>query len=373
MKINLIGFLILLFSLLGGSNLAIAETVSQKEALKLATQFFNAANGNVMAPPKMVFNGRKLTTGRLFSPFYVYNHPIGGFVIIAAENKAFPILAYSLKDTFNPNNIDGSLKALLTLYAMHIEKIRYDSSPVTEAVEAWTDIPHYIDSTLNSPYNATDILIDKSEVQETLYGALDGEIGPDLYSDIYSAGQWNDLIDSQLEADKNVVMGIMLKDSAFPIVVQGNRAGMYRIGFAGIDRGFFRLLPTEILTTGEVAVLSAPPGAPEEEEPDMAFRFYDDFLKEVNAENEMAQRKIENALIPSEPLVRPMGSGFFTIDMPDLPVSSRVYNAAGSLVKAQTYRDTPSAFIDISGAPRGFYFAIIFTKNGNSYGVKLYK
>jgi len=350
-----------------------AETVTQKEALRIATQFFNESNGNVMAVPKLVFNGRKLTTGRLFTPFYVYNHPMGGFVIVSAENKAFPILGFSRTDSFDPNNIDGNLKALLTLYAMHIEKIRYDSSLVNEAVKAWTDIPGYIYALLHDPYEATDILVGKDEAEELLYAALDGEKGSDLYSDIYSAGQWNDMINSQLTAERNVVLGLLVGESAFPVIVQGRRGDMYRISFPGIHRALFRLFPTEILTAGEVAVLSNPIGAPAEQETDEAFRFHDDFVKEVNAGNLAARMKIENSLIPQEPVVRPNGSGFFTIDMPDPPVSARVYNAAGALVKVHTYRNTPSAFIDILSAPRGFYVAIIFTENGNSYGLKLYK
>ena len=87
-----------------------AETVSQKEASRLAETFFNAAAGQVMGKPKLVYNGKNLTTNRLFSPFYVYNHPKGGFVIIAADNKALPVLGYSLKETFSPDNLDEATK-----------------------------------------------------------------------------------------------------------------------------------------------------------------------------------------------------------------------------------------------------------------------
>ena len=71
---------------------ALAETVSQKHASKIAETFFNTAYGIHVAAPKFAWNGRQLTTDRLFTPFYIYNHPRGGFVIISAENKAFPVL-----------------------------------------------------------------------------------------------------------------------------------------------------------------------------------------------------------------------------------------------------------------------------------------
>ena len=126
-----------------------AETVSQKEASRIAEKFFNAAAGQVMAKPKLVYNGKRLTTDRLFTPFYVYNHPAGGSVIISAENKAMPILGYSLKSGFSPDHQDAEINKLLSQYAKDIEYIRYDSRIPSEAIAAWTDIPDCIDYTLN--------------------------------------------------------------------------------------------------------------------------------------------------------------------------------------------------------------------------------
>ena len=82
-----------------------AETVTQKEARMLAEKFFNTAFGEVTKEPKLIWNGRQLTTDRLFSPFYVFNHDKGAYVIISGENKAYPILGYSLKRCFTvPRN-----------------------------------------------------------------------------------------------------------------------------------------------------------------------------------------------------------------------------------------------------------------------------
>lgn len=127
-----------------------AETVSQKEASRIAAKFFNAAAGEVLAKPKYVYNGKNLTTNRLFSPFYVYNHPTMGFVIISAENKSMPILAYSLKSKFNSDKLTESQQKLLKEYALDIEYIRYDSRIPDKAIEAWTNIPGAIDYSLNS-------------------------------------------------------------------------------------------------------------------------------------------------------------------------------------------------------------------------------
>lgn len=126
-----------------------AETVSQKEASKIAHIFFNEANGEVMPKPKLVYNGKRLTTNRLFSPFYVYNHPKGGFVIVAADNKAFPILGYSLHSSFDPEKLDSASSARLAEYARDIEYIRHDGRVPDEAIAAWTGMPDFIYSILN--------------------------------------------------------------------------------------------------------------------------------------------------------------------------------------------------------------------------------
>ncbi len=126
-----------------------AETVSWKEATKIAELFFNAHNRQIMSKPNLVFNGKEFTTDRLFSPFYVFNHPKGGFVIIAAENKAMPILGYSLNSEFDPESLDSITRRLLSEYARDIEYIRYDGRQPDEAIKAWTDLPEFIDASLN--------------------------------------------------------------------------------------------------------------------------------------------------------------------------------------------------------------------------------
>ena len=82
-----------------------SETVSQKQAKKIAEMFFNEARGMKMSAPEYVYNGKSLSTGRFMTPFYVFNHSSGGFVVVSAENKSFPILAYDLENKFDTKNI----------------------------------------------------------------------------------------------------------------------------------------------------------------------------------------------------------------------------------------------------------------------------
>lgn len=352
----------------------IAETVSRKQAEEVAHSFFNAASGYVTASPKMVYNGRNLTTSHLFPPFYVFNSPSGGFVIISAENKAYPILAYSFKDSFSAGNIPASLSALLAMYASHIENIRYDSSWTQEAVNAWNNIPEYISSLISAPYNATDILIPDTEINERLQFTLNSSDYDRYLSEIYSPQQWSDIVNEQLEKQKNVILGIITKRDVVPVILQGKRGEMYRISFPGLPSGLYRIFPTEIISTGEIAVLDNPPAATKTEDY-LPFEFYESFMSEIEEERKMAEHEtqLKLGIIQDGVDVLPNGNGHFSIKVPGKSVSAMIYNVAGYLVKKHLYNNTELAHIDLSGLPVGFYFATIITDTGERFGVKLYK
>jgi len=121
-----------------------AETVSRKEAFIIAHTFLNAVNHRKVGNPQLLYNGKELTTHRLFPPFYVFGLPTGGYVVDAAENKAMPILAYSSKGDFSQAKESDEFKMRLAEYARDIEMIRYDSRMPVEAIAAWADIHYYI-------------------------------------------------------------------------------------------------------------------------------------------------------------------------------------------------------------------------------------
>lgn len=350
-----------------------AETVSQKQASTIAEQFFNAANGRVMAAPKMVWNGRRLTTDRLFNPFYVYNHPAGGFVIISAENKAFPILAYSKTDSFDPNNIGLKLKTLLTLYANHIERIRYDSTVPEKAVNAWGNINQYIADVLSAPYDATDILLEPDQVESMIDIAVESEKVDSLVSAFYSADQWQQMVIDQLGKKQNVVVGLISPSEITGIIIHGRSGDYFRMDLDGQNRALFRLLPTEVLTQGELAVLDDPLGFPDEEEEESQFKFYDDFIAETRAEKEAEQLRIEEELIPTDVVVETIGAGHYMIRLPQNVATAKLYNIAGASLFTKKYRNTNVAQVDISTEPAGFYICLLEDESGNPYTVKLFR
>jgi hypothetical protein len=348
-----------------------AETVSQKQASKIAESFFNAAKGVKLAPPKLVYNGRRLTTDRLFSPFYVYNHPMSGYVIISADNKAFPILGYSLESQFDPNAMTENEKALLTQYAIHIEQIRYDSRVPEDAIAAWNDIPNYIDNMISSQYIGTDLLNNWTEIESTFDLSLE-DISDDLFSVLYSPSQWEALIKDNLYSQRNITIGIADK-TVVPAVITGYKGDMFEIALSENKHAFFRLFATEYLSEGELALLNSFPIHEVEDETEVPFKFYEDFISEVNNERELERKKIIETLQPSEPKIEFNGSGRFCITLPEDVWLTRVYNVAGALISEQTYKDTNVANVDIFNAPSGFYILIARDVLGNPYGFKIHR
>ncbi len=136
-----------------GGHLLQAETIGQKEAKAMAQKFFNESRNYVTAPVTYVYNGKDLTTQRLFTPFYVFNSPAGGFVIVSAENKAFPILGYSLNGAFVKDKITPGVRAILSDFSRDIELIRYDSRIPSDAIEQWSTYPEVVFDMLKNPEN----------------------------------------------------------------------------------------------------------------------------------------------------------------------------------------------------------------------------
>ena len=362
---------VLLVSLLWLSGFG--ETVSQKEASRIAHMFFNEAAGKVIAPPKLVYNGRKLTTGRLFTPFYVYNTPMGGFVIVSADNKAFPIIGFSLKDSFDPEKLGETELALLKTYALEVEYIRYDSQPVEETVWAWQNIGSYISGVLGSKYEATDPNISIEESVTLIERAIDKDNA--VYSDIFTPAQWQDMVDEELQQKQSVALAIIGNDNLYPIVVYGRQGNFYRLEMTTRNNWLMRLNATEIIPANMVAVSGRVGLAEEEDEADVPFADLDTFLAEVS-QIESERREMPSIVEPRlslDPIVRYNGSGHAEILLPESAFLARVYNLSGSLVRSFTYSDTPMINVDLSSEPTGFYIVNIIGVSGTPYSFKLYR
>lgn len=288
-----------------------AETVTRKEANALAQMFFNTAYGEVTAPPQMVWNGRQLTTDRLFSPIYVYNSPKGGFVIISAENKAYPILGYSTKKRFERDKLTDDEKSMLKKYAREIEVIRYDSRIPVKAFEGWKNIRNYVYSILNEPY----------------------------------------------KTDEYLALSAEQKDKIESIDRLGNQIFMPQ----ATEFDLYNPDDYREITLDDVMVEEIP------------FEFYESFIGDIAKENLDRQISFDELIAPSKPVVKALGGGHFQIQFPENVRMMRVYAIAGMQMMEKYYRETSLMNLDMSVLASGYYVALAVADSGKVYGFKLYR
>lgn len=288
-----------------------SETVSQKQASQIAELFFNAAYGQYMSAPKMVWNGRQLTTDRLFAPFYIYNHPAGGFVIISADSKAYPILGYSKTSKFDRGSLSEEENDLLTQYAHEVELIRYDSRVPEKAMSAWQNIPLFIGRMLNNPYDTPE------------YDALTDEAR------------------ERLEGIDRRTSSIMMPSA---------------VEFETYNPENYRSYTLDDVT---------------EEEEYIPFSLVEDFMKEVKAEQDARFAALDEMLSPSRPVVSYVGGGHYSVRYPSEILMARIYSLHGMKEAERYYHDTDTAVLDLSALPAGYYVLFAIAADGQVYGVKL--
>ncbi|MBD5370134.1 MAG: hypothetical protein HDR80_03180 [Bacteroides sp.] len=354
------------------------ETVSQKQAKQMAQDFFNQAYGEVTPPVKLAYAGKRLTTDRLFTPFYVYNTSRGGFVIISAENKAYPILGYSLKSGFDADRLSEAEKGWLRGYAEDIEMIRYDPRVPAKAVAAWQNYPEYVASLLGGIYEATDPDMTYAEAYATLEPLLSTEAQDvdSYYSAYYTPDSWQQTVADNLVTDGrdgSVAVGYVdFRKRLFPGVAHGRKGDYFRIAFDRPNDWLLRLTAAEFMGERMVAALGRPGYVEPEEEEEPAFVYLEEVLAPTRSIAPSGAGAGEG-LMAVDPLVRAIGSGHYDVVLPENAALAQVYNLSGSYVGRHTYAGQPVAHIDIEAEPSGFYFAIIYGESGRPYGVKLWR
>lgn len=291
-----------------------SETVTQKQAMQIAETFFNAAYGEYTAKPKLAWNGRQLTTDRLFSPFYIYNSPRGGFVIIAADTKAFPILGYSKTTKFERDKLTDAENELLKTYAHEVELIRYDDRQPERAIEAWRNMALYINRMLNNPYDTPEF----------------AELTDDEKDNIEAIDRRN-----------NAVM--------LPTAVE----------FKIYNPDRYRDITLDDVT-----------GPTEEEIP---FTFYEDFLKEIAQEQATRAAELDEIISPTKPVVSFLGGAHYSIYYPVNIEMTVIYSLEGRRMIEKYYKNQNTVNLDLSSLPQGFYVLLALGENGEVFGYKIYR
>ena len=304
----------MMFAMISGVN---AETVSQRMAMSVAQNFFNTLYGEVTPRPKLIWNGRELTTNRLFTPFYVYNSPRGGYVAIAADSKAFPVLAYSKTRKFDRAQLGDKEKEQFEYFAREVELIRYDSRIPERAVKAWGDMPQYLTDVIHNPYATPEYRGLSEETRENL---------------------------EQIDRRNNWII--------MPKAVEFNIYDPERYRDYSMD---------DVLGEESEALDTVP------------FKFYEDFIRDITEEERTRAEAYERILVPTEPKVQSLGGGHYTIRLPDEAKLVRIYNITGARTHELKFKGTNTVNIDLTGQPAGYYIVLAMTKEGGIHAFKLHR
>ena len=119
-----------------------AQIVEISEARQIAEKVFSEILS--VSPKSVQITNNTYTKSINSEPVvYVFNETNGGFVIISAERKSIPVLAYSNTGSIdsNENNWNPEFAYWMTLYFDQIEDIRqHDLSSSTRAITEWSKI-----------------------------------------------------------------------------------------------------------------------------------------------------------------------------------------------------------------------------------------
>lgn len=134
---------LLLFVLLSG--LAFAGNVPEEQARKMANAFWQSApqtRGSSSANLQMVLQSESLATTRssgMEPAYYVFDNTSGpGFVIVAGDDAAMPVLAYSFENEFPTDNMPANLQEWLEGMRDEINHARRQGAQATGYVaRAW--------------------------------------------------------------------------------------------------------------------------------------------------------------------------------------------------------------------------------------------
>ena len=110
--------------LLGAGILALTQSISAgpispEQALQRVTSSRNKAMSSVGSTPKLIYTE---STDDGVASVYIFNRSNNdGFMLLSADDRAYPMLGYTDEGSFDPNNIPPALQYMLGEYSRQIE------------------------------------------------------------------------------------------------------------------------------------------------------------------------------------------------------------------------------------------------------------
>ena len=131
-----------------------AKPVDANHARQAAARFLRQAGS---AKPLTLVD---ITSQMPYTEFYIFTIEGGGFVLVAADDVATPILGYSLTNSFDPKGMPDHVAAWLEDYDLEIRSLKAALGPDNDPAPGWdpNDIPpidHDVSPLLTTTWNQT--------------------------------------------------------------------------------------------------------------------------------------------------------------------------------------------------------------------------
>ena len=136
-----------------------AAPVSKERATAIGENFFSKSiEAHRIAGKQVHFVERqqpnmrmvRQKTGNSYAPYYIFNNEDGGFVIVAGDDCATPILGYSTEGCIDPYNLPIQLEELLNAYAEEIQLAAENNDQATDSIQALWDTYNHAPQSLNA-------------------------------------------------------------------------------------------------------------------------------------------------------------------------------------------------------------------------------
>ncbi len=102
-----------------------AQSVNFKEAAEVGNKFYlqKSSEFNLEKSQSRIKNQKLLRTESGNEAFYVLNYEDGGFVIVSADKRIAPVLAYSFENAFSANDIAPATQDWINMYMEQLDLI----------------------------------------------------------------------------------------------------------------------------------------------------------------------------------------------------------------------------------------------------------
>lgn len=127
--------------------ISFAAPISKERANAIGENFFSKSieahriagkRAHFVAQQQPNMKKVRQNTGYTYTPYYIFNNEGGGFVIVAGDDCATPILGYSTEGSIDPNDLPIQLEELLNAYAEEIQQsVENNDQPIDSIQALW--------------------------------------------------------------------------------------------------------------------------------------------------------------------------------------------------------------------------------------------